>query len=497
MTTLFAALLLPLLPAPQDPQQASAATNGLAVDLYRRLATSDDGNLFLSPWSISTALAMAAEGARAETAAEMRRALHYGDGPLANMHASFAALQQQLTAGAGNAPKATRDRITALREQLAKQNDAAQSAMDRADYTKGRNLGREAKKTAVELSALLATVDRYDLRAANSLWCDRTAPLLPAFLGELDRHYGTGFANIVDFRGDHDGARRQINHWIANRTEQRIVDMISQGGVSAVTRLVLANAVYFRGEWQEPFDADNTKDADFQRADGQKLVMRLMRDQWREDVPYAAFTGTGDYFDTPKQVPADGAVLAATYPDRDGFQAIELPYKGGNLAMVVLLPRAHDGLGKLEQMLTADRLTGWLGKLARRDVDTALPRFQQRGQSNLGQALQAMGMARAFVDPTTGSGAQFEGMNGAEDPMQKLYIAAVFHQAFVEVTEKGTEAAAATVLTLDPGSAAPRIEMVPFRPVFRADRPFLFLIRDCKSGAILFLGRVCAPSPAA
>ncbi len=496
MTTMFAALLLPLVPMPQDPgQAASAATNGLAVNLYRQLAAREEGNLFLSPWSISTALAMAAEGARGETAAEMRRTLHFGDGPLATVHASFAALQQRLIAGAGSVPKATRDRIAALREQLAKQNSAVAAAEQRSDWDQTRTASRDARQTAAELNQLLATVDCYDLRAANSLWGDRGAALLPDFLGTLDRHYGTGGANLVDFRGDCEGARRQINGWVADRTEQRILDLIPAGGVSALTRLVLTNAVYFRGEWQQPFEKHNTADADFQRSNGEKVVVRLMRDPWRDDVPYAAFTSTGDYFDTPQTVPADGSVLAATYPDGGGFQAIELPYKGGDLAMVLLLPRSHDGLAKLEQLLTADQLTKWLGKLNSRDVDTALPRFQQRSQFDLGASLQALGMARAFVDPITGAGAQFEGINGAEDLSQKLFVGAVFHQAFVEVTEKGTEAAAATAVMMAPTAAAmPRkVEMVAFRPVFRADRPFLFLIRDTKSGAILFLGRVLAP----
>jgi serine protease inhibitor len=215
-------------------------------------------------------------------------------------------------------------------------------------------------------------------------------------------------------------------------------------------------------------------------------------------VPYAAFAGTGEFFDTPKLVPADGSVLAATYPDVGGFQAIELPYKGGDLAMVVLLPRSPDGLARLEQLLTADRLTKWLGRFTPRGVDTALPRFQQRSQLELSASLRALGMARAFVDPTTGAGAQFEGINGAEDPSKKLFVGAVFHQAFVEVTEKGTEAVAATAMAMACGDAEPsRVEMVPFRPVFRADHPFLFLIRDAKSGTILFLGRMLDPEAGA
>jgi serine protease inhibitor len=165
--------------------------------------------------------------------------------------------------------------------------------------------------------------------------------------------------------------------------------------------------------------------------------------------------------------------------------------------MVVLLPRRHDGLGKLEGLLTSDRLTQWLGKLQGRMVDTALPRWQQRSDFQLGQTLRTLGMDRAFTQPTASGGAQFEDINGATDPMQKLCIGEVVHQAFVEVSEKGTEAAAATAVMVSVGAAMPnRPEMVPFTPVFRADRPFVYLIRDTKSGAILFLGRVNTPTKA-
>lgn len=499
MHTTFAALLLPLVPMPQEPLAVAAtATNGLAVDLYRHLAASDPQQaLFLSPWSIATALAMTAEGARAETAAEMRRTLHLGDGPLANVHASFAALQQRLTAGGGTVPPATRQRIADLRAQLDRQNAAAEAAVRKQDYKGAHEAQRTAEATAGELNQLFATADCYDLRAANSLWGERSAPLLTDFLGALDRHYGTGGANLVDFRGDAESARQRINGWVAERTERRIENLIPVGGVDAATRLVLANAVYFLGQWQDPFEPGDTSQQDFTRADGQKIAIRLMRDRWRANVPYAAFTGTGELFATPARVPAGGAAMPATYPDAGGFQIAQLPYKGGDLAMAVLLPRSADGLARLEQLLTAELLTQWFSKLDVRQVDTALPRWQQRGEFRLGESLRGLGMQRAFVAPTADGGAQFEGINGATDPRHKLFIGEVFHQAFVDVTEKGTEAAAATAVMVTVGSAAPiAVEQVPFVPVFRADRPFLFVIRDTKSGAVLFLGRVLDPASA-
>ncbi|MBL8753187.1 MAG: hypothetical protein JNK15_07790 [Planctomycetes bacterium] len=499
MTIALLSLMLPLVSMPQDPQKlATTSTNGLAVDLYGRLAAgAPDTNLFLSPWSIATALAMTAEGAGGDTLAEMRRTLHLGDGGLSDVHASFAALQQSLTAGSGSLPEATRTRIAALRAELAQHNAAAERLVGANKYREAEESQTKAERTARALNELLATADCYELRAANALWCDRGSPLLPTFLATLGRHYGTGGANLVDFRGNPEGVRGTINGWVADRTEQRILDLIPQGCVTSDTRLVLTNAVWFRGEWKTPFEASQTNDAVFTHTNGQTTTVRLMHDGWRADVPYAAFTGTGEYFDTPEMVPSDGSLLAATYPDADGFQIAELPYKGGDLAMVVLLPRRHDGLAKIERLLTADNLANWLGNLERREVDTALPRFQQRSDFRLGMTLRGLGMGRAFTPPTDTGGAQFEGINGATEALQKLFIGEVVHQAFVEVSEKGTEAAAATAVMMACGAAAPPpVEMVPFKPVFRADRPFLFLIRDTKSGAILFLGRVHQPTKA-
>lgn len=490
-------LLLSVLAVPQDPTQlASTATNGLGIAVYRQLAAAaPDANLCWSPWSVATALAMTAEGARGETAAGMRAVLHLPEGPLAAVHASFAALQQRLTNGGGDVSPATRERIAALREQLAKHNAEAEAAAQAGKYADARLAGDRAETAAMDLNALLATADCYELTAANALWCERSAPLLPDFLAALERHYGTGGANLVDFLGSPDGARTTINDWVAGRTQQRILDLIPPGCITTDTRLVLTNAVWFRGAWKEPFEPSQTTNAVFTGPSGTTTTVRLMHDGWRGDVPYAAFTGTGEYFATPDKVPANGNSPVPTYPDDDGFQVVELPYKGGDLAMVVLLPRRHDRLSVLESLLLPERLQGWLARFDRRTVDTALPRWRQRSQLQLGTPLRSLGMARAFTPPTADGGAQFEGMNGATNVDQKLFVGEAVHQAFVEVTEEGTEAAAATAVIMAPGSAAPRIvEMVPFTPVFRADRPFVYLIRDTRSGAVLFFGRVLDPT---
>lgn len=497
MTTALSSLLLSLLTVPQDPTSlASTATNGLGIAVYRQLAAAKpDANLCWSPWSVATALTMAAEGARGETAREMRSVLHVPDGPLAAVHASFAALQQRLANGSGDASPMTRARIAMLREQLAKHDADAEAAMRAGNHKESRAAGERAEAAARDLNSLLATADCYELTAANALWCERRAPLLPDFLASIDRHYGTGGANLVDFLGSPEGARTTVNDWVADRTQQRIRDLIPPGAVTTDTRLVLTNAVWFRGAWKDPFEPSQTADAVFTGPSGSTKTVRLMRDGWRERVPYAAFTGTGEYFATPAKVPANGNSPVPTYPDGDGFQIVELPYKGGDLAMVVLLPRRHDRLAVLESLLSPERLQGWLARLDRREVDTALPRWRQRSQVQLGSPLRTLGMARAFTQPTATGGAEFEGMNGATDIDQKLFVSEAVHQAFVEVSEEGTEAAAATALLVACGAALPAPQpMVPFKPVFRADRAFVYLIRDTRSGAILFFGRVLDPT---
>jgi serine protease inhibitor len=171
---------------------------------------------------------------------------------------------------------------------------------------------------------------------------------------------------------------------------------------------------------------------------------------------------------------------------------LELPYKGGEVAMLVLLPRSADGLEALEKKLTSENLAAWAGKLQQRGVHVYLPKFKVETKFDLGQTLQGLGMVRAFKDPRAADGAQFDGMSESQDPLQKLYVSKVLHKAFVEVSEKGTEAAAATAVMMARPTAAPAA--VPFTPTFKADRPFLFLIRDRQSGSVLFLGRMVNPN---
>jgi serpin B len=363
-----------------------------ALELYDQLRE-QDGNLFFSPASISAALAMTYGGARGTTAAEMAQVLHFELEP-ERLHPAFG----KLLAG-----------------------------LDTAD-------DEEAG---------------YRLYVANALWPQKKYPFLPEFINLCQMHYAAGLQE-VDYINATEQARRTINTWVAERTEGKIEELLKPGILDALTRLVLTNAIYFKGDWAAKFDPEETEEAPFTLLDGTQVKAPLMNQ-------------TGQF----------------GYLEADDLQVLELPYAGKTLSMVILLPRAHDGLSALEKSLDARKLAGWLAKLRRREVRVALPRFEMSAAFRLADVLKAMGMRAAF-DPRA---ADLSGMDGS----RWLYISAVVHQAFVDVNEEGTEAAAATgvVITLKASPKPP--------PVFRADHPFLFLIRDTHSGSILFLGRMLDP----
>jgi serine protease inhibitor len=283
---------------------------------------------------------------------------------------------------------------------------------------------------------------------------------------------------------------------VEDQTNRRIKDMIPRDVLDEeskrLVRLILTNAIYFKGEWEEVFPQGQTKEDSFLLADQTKVRVPLMRKDHMASARYAAFRADGSRFPTPSHIDLNRTDPDEGYPDKQGLQLLELPYKGGTLSMVLIVPRSADGLAAIEKGLTASRLQGWIGSLQQRRTNVVLPRFKLETKYDLGKVLQQMGMPRAFRDPRAKDGAQFDGMTQTQDPAEKLYISKVLHKAFVEVNEKGTEAAAATAVIMAVPTAAPL--SVPFVPTVRADRPFLFLIRDVPTGSILFLGRMTNPS---
>jgi serpin B len=300
---------------------------------------------------------------------------------------------------------------------------------------------------------------RYALAVANSLWGQQGAPLQPHFLDWIARHYD-GAIHLVDFRRAAQAARAAINQWVEEKTKQRICNLIPPGGVDAQTRLVLVNAAYFRGLWEMPFPQSATGDKPFYLPDGRKVQVPLMHQ--RKHMPYM-------------QGPE--------------YQAVELCYQGNDLSMLVVLPDRKDGLAELEKALSARMLHDCVEQMGDREVKLYLPRFKLNwGTEDLNDILIDLGMTLAF-DPDQ---ADFSGINGCQPPSEEaLFVAGVFHKAFVEVNEKGTEAAAATGVMMAAG-AAPR--KPPPVALFRADHPFLFAIRDRLTGAVLFLGRTTNPT---
>jgi serpin B len=388
---------MPLIAMADDiPSWIGNADNAFAFDLYARLAAPDQSNLFFSPISIQTALAMTYAGARGQTASQMAAVLH-------------------LPAG--------RDTVN----------------KDLGNFLRVLNAANTSGATPP-----------YQLSVANALWGQKGYNFLPAFLKLLGSDYAAGLRQL-DFEHDSEGAREEINSWVAKETMNKIQNLIGPGALTPLTRLVLTNAIYFKGTWQDQFDKQATRDDIFHlSADTQSKVPMMQR--------------TGDY----------------SYTDSPDYQALCLPYAGRDLSMVILLPRAVDGLPQLEKALTAKALTDLLGGMDDQQVQVSIPKFKMTGEFELGPVLESMGMRDAF-----GTGSDFSGMTGNKD----LSISEVIHKAFVEVNEQGTEAVAATGIAMTTAMAGPvQIEE------FHADHPFLFLIRDQRSGTILFIGRVADPN---
>lgn len=372
---------------PHDLEALVEGNTQFALALYQKLQV-EPGNLFFSPYSISTALAMTYAGARGNTATQMAQALHFHLEPH-RLHPAFASMEAEL-------------------------RDIAEKGQVR-------------------------------FKVANALWPQQGYPLLETFLTLTRQHYGV-LITAVDYR-EPETARRTINTWVEQQTEQKIKDLIPERLLDPSTTLVLVNAIYFKGDWASQFDPDLTRDAPFWTSPGEAIQTPMMTQE--HEFSYAA---------------------------ADGLQILALPYAGNDVSMIILLPQEIDGLAQLEAQLTTENLSRWTQQLRPMTVRVFLPRFKIRFPFGLNDTLKSMGMVDAF------EAADFSGIDGTTS----LFIGAVLHEAFVQVNEEGTEAAAATAVLVS-RSLPPPV------PVFRADHPFVFVIRDNRSGSILFLGRVVNP----
>jgi serpin B len=306
------------------------------------------------------------------------------------------------------------------------------------------------------LGALLADLAKAgntggnELHTANGLWVQNGFVIQPAFENTLANNYHAPLTPL-DFIANPEAARSQINRWTEEQTKEKIKDLLPAGSVGAQTRLVLTSAIYFYGKWQDPFVTSRTQPAPFTLTAGATTQASFMNQ-----------TSDFGYTDTPSA------------------QVLEMRYAGTGMAFDVLLPHTVTGLPDLEKSLTSENLAGWLGHLATRNVQVSLPKFRAESGFLLGKALSTMGMPTAFANK-----ADFSGI----DPKRNVKISEVVHKAFADVSEQGTEAAAAT------GIAVQVTAMRVTEPalVFRADHAFLFLIRDTRTGVVLFIGRLMDP----
>ena len=391
-----------LLPATAAFSQGSADTstlvdnnNTFALSLYKTLSE-QEGNLFFSPYSISTALAMTWLGARGKTADEMGKTLKFSL-EASRIHPAFKSL------------------ITGMNSRQNK--------------------------------------DAYELVIANRLWGQKGYTFLKSFLRDEEKYYSSPLKEL-DFKSNPEKARGIINRWVEKKTRDRIKDLIAKGILKKDARLVLTNAIYFKSGWQETFSKEATRKEPFHLSRTQKADVDMMHRTDR--LRYGSF---------------------------NDMDMLDIPYKSGELSMLVLLPSKLDGIGNVGKTLDYKKLNRCISKLSVCKVELSLPRFKTTSELALKETLEKMGMTTPFIYGQ----ADFSGMDGTK----LLYISQVVHKAFVDVNEEGTEAAAATAVLMVAGSAPPREEKI---VAFKVDHPFIFIIRDNTSGSFLFVGRIMDPT---
>jgi|GEM_PF-139539 len=366
---------------------------------------------------------------------------------------------------------------------------SSRSRIVRAERNKVRQpLYVEEKRVAKEFNAALELLGGYQLKVAHAVWVEQTLPVNQNYVDTVNKAFKTGGVQLADFRNRDE--RDRINDWVADNTNQKIQDLLQPGDLTEDTRLVLANAIYFQGDWQFPFETRKTKSLPFTKSDGSQIQTPMMSERFFEHGLYGAVDGDGSVFAAPQSY--DKNDPPRLYPDERGFHLLSLPYRGDEVSMVWLAPMSHDGLPNIESKLSSETLTEWLGALQKRSTHVKVPKFRLEESYELEEVLAELGLATLFRSSKEIGGADLTGI--LDGPSDGMSISRVIHKTFVDVNEKGTEAATATLALAKTDSEANRKELVPFIPEFTADRPFLFLIRHNQTGAILFMGRVMNPA---
>ncbi|OIB55670.1 serpin family protein [Natrialba sp. SSL1] len=399
-----------------------------SLDLLSQLrADQPDENLFFSPYSVSVALAMTYAGARGETADEMRETLRY-DLPGSADDWSTATESDAATLHAA---------FGALESEFDRRNEDGEE-VDQSWGDSGRD---DDDATEDEKEDELG----FQLSSANAVWAAEDHPFDDAYFDLLEAYYGAG-EHLVDFTGSPDEAREEINAWVEAQTNDRIEDLLPEGSVDASTRLVLTNAVYFFAAWKHDFDPSSTEPETFTGLAGTETEVEMMHQ-----------------------------TAQLRYAEHEGHQLVELPYANEETSMVVILP-AEGEFESFEESFSVDVLASMLDNASRPQVDLAMPKFGIESKVSLVSIMQELGMQRAFT-----TSADFSGITDGET--SDFYIGDIVHQSFVEVDEEGTEAAAATAVTMPVSAPPDQVELT-------VDRPFLFYIRDQPTETPLFLGRI-------
>lgn len=467
------------------------ANSQFAMDLYAQLAKENPGqNLFFSPYSVSNALLMTAEGARGETAREMGAVLGFPDSLMRQGNdqqqipwemGKIRVGQSELNRLMNNEGSVTPEqaKIRAQEASLVAKIEEMRKKMEELDKDRRNDLFIKINNLTAELARVRSQIETSKLRVANAIWGEQTLPFNSEWKSTVTSAYGVDAVQAADFLANAENERLRINDWAEKQTEGLIKDLFSAGSFDSTTRLTLVNAIYFRGDWKQPFEPSRTKPGQFTLESGNTINVPLMYQSDDSTVRYAAFQGDGRLIETSteQQEEGDGA---SSQPDKNGFAVLERPYRGDKLSMVIIAPNDPAGLPAIEAGLSAERLNTWINSLKQREVNVYLPKFtMETSYDALQSTLATMGMPSAFSEAT----ADFSGMTSKE----KLSIGSVVHNAVISVNEVGTEAAAATgVGMLKEGFRS--------NPTFRADRPFLYLIRDRESGTVLFLGRMLTPT---
>lgn len=370
-------------------QNPSDANNMFGFEFLSKVLGQDNGNVFFSPYSITSAFSMAYEGARGTTSDEMESVFHF--------------IQDNI---------ARKNYVSRINSEL---NDPSQ---------------------------------QYKLDIANALWIQNDYPVFSSYTDTIKQYYAANVTNL-DLKGDSENSRKIINTWVENKTNQKIVDLLPQGSINENSRVVLTNAIYFKGNWTNQFDAQDTSNQNFTTS-ANKIVT----------IPMMTTTSSFPYFED------------------NNIQVLKMPYQGGHLSMVVLLPK-NNNLKSLANSLSVEKLQQWNGNMTTEPVTVYMPKFTLDTKYILNDYLPSMGMPSAFSP----NDANFTGISSVKD----FSISTAVHQAFVKVDEKGTEAAAAT------GAVFQVTSMPLSKYTFRADHPFIFMIYDDQTGLVLFMGQVVNP----